>query len=115
MLTGKISAVLAVLVSVLFVAAFAVQASEYFEGARATLHYTGKITGIDAANKILTVEAGMNDEAYFDLSDVASVTMCDKELSFNDLKIGDTVSISYFVDSLGGPRMATEVETATHC
>lgn len=112
MMARRIMAVLSVMIVALFAVAFAAQANDYSNSAHATLHYTGKIVGIDPASKVLTVQAGPKDEAYFELRDDASVKACDKELSFRDLKVGDTVSITYFSDSLGGTRMATEVEEA---
>ena len=110
MVTKKVMTVLTVMVVVFFAAAFTAQANDYSDSAHALFHYTGKIVGIDPVYKILTVQAAPNDASYFELRDDASVTKCDKDMSFRDLKIGDTVSITYFSESLGGSRLATEVE-----
>ncbi len=115
MLTRNIGAVLAVLVMVLLVAAFSAQAYEYSESAHAPVFYTGTIVGIDPVYKILTIQAGPSDASYFTLRDDAAVTMCHKNLSFNDLKIGETVTVSFYEESLGGTKYVTDVETAMKC
>jgi hypothetical protein len=116
MLANKIIAVLAMSIGLVFVMAFAVQA--YMmpdEGTFAPIHYSGKIVGIDPTYKILTVQAGPKDESYFTVTDNASLTMCGKDVSFNDLKLGDSVSIRYYSESLGGNHLVTNLMSDMKC
>lgn len=107
---NKMIAVLAISIGLVFAAGFAVQANSPDEGTFAPVHYYGKIVGIDPIYKILTVQAGPREEAYFNVSDDASLLMCGKEVSFNDLKIGDTVAIRYYTESLGTDRIVTDLK-----
>jgi len=115
MLAKNNIAVMAVLVGVLFIAAFAAQAYDYGEVTHATLFYTGKITGIDPAYKMLTIKAGPNDESYFRVLDNASLRVCDSGVSFRDLKIGEDVTVTFFSESLGGDKLVTDLKDIMKC
>ncbi len=56
--------------------------------------FSGTVEKIDSAKKEVVVKQG-KEEMTFSLSDKAKVTESKKELSFNDLKKGENVSIEY--------------------
>lgn len=115
MFAKNILMVLAVAVGLVFAAAFTVQAYDSGETTFAPLFYSGKIVGIDPAYRTLTVQADSKDEAYFTVSDNASIMMCDRDASFKDLKIGETVELMYFTESLGGTRYVKDLKTEMKC
>jgi hypothetical protein len=108
-------AVLAVSFGLVFAAVFAVQAYSPDEGTFAPIFYTGKIVGIDPASKILTVQADPKDEAYFMVNDKSSLVMCGWEVDFNTLKIGETVTLRYYTESLGASRFVTDLTAGMKC
>ena len=110
----SIKGALAVLAAVVLVAAFASQASAFSAGGSTPFTYTGRIVDIDKAHDLVTVQAGLNDERLFALTDGA-VVMCgmpgSSDLtigSADDLKIGDLVTVSYFEES--DTYIASEVD-----
>ncbi|MGC2063699.1 MAG: hypothetical protein WA610_12035 [Thermodesulfovibrionales bacterium] len=115
MLANKTIAVLAVSIGLVFAGVFAAQAYNSNEGTYAPVFYTGKIVGIDPAYKILTVQAGPKDEAYFEVRDNASLTLCGMDVNFRDLKIGETVTLTYVTESLGGSRFVTDLKADIKC
>jgi hypothetical protein len=115
MLANKMIAVLAVSVGLVFAAAFAVQAYSPDEGTFAPIFYTGKIVGIDPAYKTLIVQADPKDEAYFTVTDRASLVVCGSEVDFKDLKVGETVTVRFFTESLGGNRLITDLRDEMKC
>jgi hypothetical protein len=93
---------LLVAVAALFVMAFAYQAFAYSAGSgSASFAYSGTVVSIDNANRIVTVQAGPNDLLAFNLNDSGTVMKCSVPLSFDSLKIGDHVTVSYFEQSNG--------------
>jgi len=93
---------LLVVVAALFVMAFAYQAFGYSAGAgSAPYTYEGTVVSIDNANRIVTVQAGPNDLLTFNLNDSGTVMKCSMFTSFDSLKIGDHVTVSYFEQSNG--------------
>jgi len=115
MLANKMITVLAVSVVLVFAAAFAAQAYNSSEGTYAPIFYTGKIIGIDPAYKTLVVQEGPGDVSYFTVIDNTSLVTCNKDISFNDLKIGETVSLFYFSESLGGTRFVKDLTADIKC
>ena len=108
--------VLTVVLAALFVMAFAYQVSAISASGSTPFTYTGKVLAFDNANKIITVQAGPNDQQSFSLSGRASVMRC--SMPFSDLKAGDTVTVNYY-DKGGGDLIANQVDVApsgmTHC
>jgi hypothetical protein len=96
-------------VSMLFIMAFAYQASAYSAGGSTPFTYEGIVVELDNAHNIVTVQAGPNDEFSFRLAKDAAVIMCDMTKPFTDLEIGDQVEVSYFEESSGG-YIASEVD-----
>ena len=91
LLGGILTGVLAML----FVMAFAFPAFAFSTGAT-PFSYSGKVVAIDNADRIVTVQAGPNDQQIFRMSDHATVSKCGKLESFGNLKIGDNVTIAYY-------------------
>lgn len=90
--TGLFTAVLALL----FVMSFANQA-----GSQA-FNFNGTILAIDSDSKILTlVQCGTNEKLTFAWHESASVTMGGDFKSFEDLNVGDNVTVGYFQASDG--------------
>ncbi len=79
----------------LFVAAFALPAFA-FSASATPFAYSGKVVAIDNADKLLTVQAGPNDQQIFRMNDQATVSKCGQPESFSNLKIGDEVTIAYY-------------------
>ena len=79
----------------LFVMAFAFPAFAFSTGAT-PFSYSGKVVAIDNADRIVTVQAGPNDQQIFRMSDHATVSKCGKLESLSNLKIGDEVTIAYY-------------------
>ena len=79
------------------------------------MFYTGKIVGVDTAYNTLTVQAGQKDESYFTINDHSSLTACHKDISFKDLKVGDTVKLFFYSESLGGTRYIKDLELEKKC
>jgi hypothetical protein len=107
-MTGNLTRIFVVLLAALFVAGFAYQATATPAGGSAPLTYTGKIVSLDSAAKSVTVQSGPGDELTFNLSDPGTVMKCDAPASFADLKIGDTVTVSY-ADQGGDKHIASEI------
>ncbi len=107
----SVKGVLVAVLAVLFVAAFAyqAQATVFAAGGSTPFSYTGKIVALDNADKILTVQAGPNDEVAFNLNDDGAVMKCSVPESFSSLKIGDMVTVSYF-DQGDGSYIANEID-----
>jgi hypothetical protein len=103
----KVQIVLAV--AALFVLAFAYQTSAYSGGGSTPFTYTGNIVSLDNEHNSVAVQAGPNDVMSFKLGDGASVTKCDMDKHFGDLRIGDNVTVSYFEEPTGG-YIASEVD-----
>ncbi len=61
--------------------------------------YTGKIVAIDDASRFVAVQAGPNDMLVFGLERNGAVLECNEPMSFEDLKVGDDVTISYYETS----------------
>ncbi len=102
--------VLVVLLAAFFVVGFAYQASAFSAGGSSTpFTYSGKILALDNAGKIITVQAGPNDEQTFKLSGDGAVMKCSMSASFSDLKIGDVVTVNYF-DQGDGTYIANEID-----
>ena len=110
----RIASVFTVVVAALLVTAFAYQASAYSVGDNASYTYTGKIIEVDKAHNYVTVQAGSNSVFIFKLVDYATVMMCNKIGSLNDLKPGDLVTVYYFQENLGGRHIASEIDSATY-
>ena len=91
LLGGILTGVLAML----FVMAFAFPAFAFSTGAT-PFSYSGKVVAIDNADRIVTVQAGPNDQQIFRMSDHATVSKCGKLESLSNLKIGDEVTIAYY-------------------
>jgi hypothetical protein len=87
MLTGVLT--------VLFVMAFAFPAFAFSTGAT-PFAYCGKVIAIDNAYRILTMQAGPNDQQIFSMNTHATVSKCGELESFSNLKIGDEVTVSYY-------------------
>ncbi len=100
---------LVMVVSALFVMAFAYQAAAFSGGGSSPFSYTGKIVALDNHDKIVTVQAGPNDELTFNLNDNGAVMKCSMSESFTSLKIGDEVTVSYF-DRGDGSYIADEID-----
>lgn len=115
MMANKLIAILAVAVGLVFAAVFATQAYNPDEGTFAPIFYSGKIVGIDPESKILTVQANPKDEAYFNVNDKSSLVMCGKDVNFSDLTIGETVTLRFYTESLGGTRFVTDLKTEMKC
>jgi|MudIll2142460700_1097286.scaffolds.fasta_scaffold00865_8 hypothetical protein len=110
MLSKKsIKTVLTVALAALFVLAFAYQTSAYSSGGSSPFTYTGKILSLDNNYKWVTVQAGPNDELSFRLDDGVAVMQCNMSGHFEDLKIGDHVTVTYFEEGNGG-YIASEVD-----
>ncbi len=108
-----IKGVLMVVLAALFVMAFAYQAqATVFSSSGVPFSYTGKIVALDDHDKILTVQAGPNDELTFNLNDNGAVMKCSMSESFASLKIGDKVTVSYF-DPGDGSYIASEIDFGT--
>ncbi len=113
----SIKGVLVVVLAALFVMAFAYQAqAAVFSSSGSTpFSYTGKIVALDNHDKIVTVQAGPNDELAFSLNDNGAVMKCTMSESFTNLKIGDVVTVSYF-DPGDGSYIANEIDLGmNHC
>lgn len=110
-MSGKkaLTRVLLVVLAALFVMAFAYQASAFSAGGSSPFSYTGKIVALDSHDKIVTVQAGPNDELTFNLNDNGAVMRCSMSESFASLKIGDEVTVSYF-DRGDGSYIADEID-----
>jgi hypothetical protein len=64
--------------------------------------YMGTVVAIENANKIITVQAGPNDQLTFNLVNNGTVVKCcSMSKSFSDLKMGDHVTVSYFEENNG--------------
>jgi hypothetical protein len=107
----SIKGVLVMVLAALFVMAFAYQASAFSAGGSTPFTYTGKIVALDNADKILTVQAGPNDELTFNLNENGAVMKCSMSGSFTDLRIGDLVTVSYF-DEGNSTYIANEINFA---
>ncbi|HYA15189.1 MAG TPA: hypothetical protein VEF33_12695 [Syntrophales bacterium] len=101
---------LVMVVAALFLMAFAYQASAYSASGATPFTYTGKIVGFDNEHRFLTVQAGPNDERNFQVAQGAVVTKCNMGEYWNDLKIGDQVTISYFEEGSSGSYIANGVD-----
>ena len=110
----NIKNVLAMVLGVFLVTAFAYQASAYSVGDNTSYTYTGKVVEVDNAHSYVTVQAGSNSTFSFKLDDHATVMKCDKFGSLNDLKPGDLVTVYYFQENLGGRNIASEIDSATY-
>lgn len=115
MFAKNIMAVLAVSIGLVFAAAFAVQAYDSGETTFAPVYFSGTIVGIDPAYRILTVQSDLKDEAYFTVTDRASLVVCGNEVDFKDLKVGETVTVRFFTESLGGSRLITDLRDEMKC
>ncbi|MBA4373913.1 MAG: hypothetical protein C0402_13775 [Thermodesulfovibrio sp.] len=115
MLANKIIMVLALSVGLVFAGVLGVQAFNSTEGTYAPIFYSGKIVAIDPAYGTMTVQADSRDEAYFNVADKASLIMCGRDVNFGDLKIGDTVELTYATESLGGNRFITDLKAESNC
>ncbi len=91
---------LVMVIAALFVVAFASVAFAFSAG-DTPFTYTGKIVAVDNANKILTVQAGPNDQLVFRLNDNGAIMKCGKPVAWSDLRSGDSVTLSYFEKSSG--------------
>jgi hypothetical protein len=111
---NMIKGFLGVFVAALFVVAFAVQASAFSAGSGTPFAYTGNIVSIDYGDRIITVQAGPNDEQTFNLDDSAAVTKCSMSESFSSLGMGDHVTVTYFEEG-SGPYIASEIDLAVKC
>jgi hypothetical protein len=80
----------------LFVMAFANAVYAFSSGT--PFSYSGKIVSIDNSHKILTVQAASGDQKIFRLSDNATLMQCDKSVAWNDVKVGDEITVAYFQD-----------------
>ncbi len=107
----SVTRILMVVLAALFVMAFAyqAQAAVFSGGGSSPFTYTGKIVAIDNHDKILTVQAALNDELTFNLNDNGAVMKCSMSASFASLKIGDVVTVSYF-DPGDGLYIANEID-----
>ena len=109
---------LVVFLAALFVMALAYQASAdsaFSVGGGTPFTYTGKIVAIDYAEKIVTVQAGPNDELTFNVDNSAPVTKCSMSESFGNLRMGEEVTVSYFEEGAGS-YIASGIDLAiTHC
>jgi len=104
-----------VFAAVLFVLAFALQASAFSASSGTPFTYTGKIIALDYADRTVTVQAGPNDELTFNLDDSARVMKCSMSESFSNLKTGDEVTVSYFEEG-SGPYIASGIDLSVeHC
>jgi hypothetical protein len=92
---GRKSAVLVAVIAALFMVAFAYQAGA------APFTYVGKVISIDQASKILTVQAGPNDQHIFSMNSGATILKCSKPEAWGNIKVGDKVSVNYFEKSSG--------------
>jgi Cu/Ag efflux protein CusF len=61
----------------------------------APMTYTGKVLSIDNADKTFTVQSGSYDKLTLGWHEGVAVTRCDKPVAFDEMKIGDKVTISY--------------------
>ncbi len=95
--------------TMLFVMAFAYQASAFSAEGNDPFTYTGKIVSLDNEGKILSVQAGPNDELAFQLHDGGVVMRCGAEVPFGDLRTGDMVTVSYF-DKATDLYIANEID-----
>ena len=92
----RLISVLLLLATVLFVMSFATAASA------APFTITGQIVSIDKGAKILTVDSGMTKEhLVLALGDGAAIMSGSRPVPFNDLKIGDRVTVRYHQKSDG--------------
>jgi len=107
-MTANLTRIFVVLLAALFVAAFAYEASAISAGGSTPFTYSGKIVSLDSVTKVVTVQAGPGDELTFNLKDPGAIMTCNAPASFADLKIGDTVTVSYF-DEGGGTNIASEI------
>ena len=96
-----IRVLLALAVALLFVVAFAYQASAFSAGGSAPWTYTGTIIAYDKDSGYLTVQSAQNEELSFTLDHGAPLIMCNAE-PISDLNIGDHVKVSYFEEGTGG-------------
>ena len=91
-----VTGILVVVVASLFLLSFTTTAS-----AR-PFTLEGKVVEADSSSQTITLNpAGTNDEMVFNLDKDASITMCDKDASLNDLKAGDVVTLQYHEESDG--------------
>jgi|MudIll2142460700_1097286.scaffolds.fasta_scaffold187581_2 hypothetical protein len=107
-MSGNLTRVFVVMLAALFVAAFAYQASAISAGGNTPFTYAGKIVSLDSAAKVVTVQAGPGDELTFNLVDTGAIMTCNAPGSFTDLKIGDSVTVSYF-DQGGSTYIVSEL------
>jgi hypothetical protein len=107
----NVKGVFVVVLALLFVGAFAyqAQATVFSAGGSTPFSYTGKIVALDNHDKILTVQAGPNDELAFNLNDNSAVMKRSMSGSLTDIKIGDLVTVSYF-DQGDGIYIANEID-----
>ncbi len=91
---------LVMIVAALFVMAFAYAAfSEMPAGIAGS--YVGKVIAIDNAAKSVTVSSAAGEERKFTLMDYGQVLKCGKAETWDTIKIGDEVKISYFEKTPG--------------
>ena len=70
--------------------------------------YTGKVVTLDKGYGSLTVQAGPNDYLIFNVHDNAGIMRCNESVSFNSVKVGDEVTVSYYEES-GGNFIADNI------
>ncbi|HAM51822.1 MAG TPA: hypothetical protein DCP92_14480 [Nitrospiraceae bacterium] len=113
MFDRKSIGVLTAVVAALFVMAFAHQAFAFSAGTGTPFTYSGNVIAIDDANRTVTVQAGPNDSIRFNLDEGGLVMRCSMSSSFDDLKIGDWVNVTYFQKGTG-PYIASEIDSARY-
>jgi len=84
-----VTGLLIMAVAVLLVTGYAMSAT------MTPMTYTGKVVAIDSAAKTFTVQSVSLDRLTFGLHEGAKLLRCEKEVAFNDIKVGDEVSIRY--------------------
>ena len=111
--------IVAVAVAALLISAFAHQVFAYPDDISPSYTYNGEVVSIDLTHSLITLQAGPGDQSTFRLDDYATVNKCDMGGSFADLKAGEWASVSYFVENLGGRKIALVVDLAAlgmkHC
>ena len=110
----SIKTALVLVVTTMFLMAFAYQASAYSAGGSTPFTYEGKVIELDNTHSMITVQAGPNDKLSFMLDKDASVILCDMTKPFTDIKIGDLVKVSYFEEVSGG-YIASEIKSIGRC
>ncbi len=79
--------------------------------------YSGKVVSIDRDAQVLTLQAGPNDELMFKWDNKAEITKCNVPVTFNDINVGDMVSLQYYQRSNGNYIAETMsfVPAGKHC